>query len=431
MSAGLMLTLDTAKQTLLNTQIEIQTASHNISNAQDTGYARQQALVVANPAVYTPAGWLGTGANVSQVVELRDQFVEQRLRDANSDLSQYTNVATELGSIQTAFNDDGSTGISQALGAFWDSWDQLVQDPSSLSNQTNVYQAAQSLATTIQSTSQRLTTIATNDIPGQLQDTVNQANTLISKIADLNTAIANSESTSFPANDLRDQRYQALSDLSALIPVKYSEDSTGVVTVTTTDASGPLTIVSGGTATPITTSSTITGGQFGGLTSSLSDLNGYIDRLNDFAGTLITQVNAIHTQNGGPVVFTGTDAATITASTNFLSGQSSADENTRASQMSSLQESTITFTDGKQSTFLQYLSDIQNQVGTDSQQAQTNESFNTALQTQLQTQQQLVSGVSIDEETVDLMQFQQVYQAAAKVVDLTSQMLNALMAVIQ
>lgn len=428
---GLTMTLETSKQTLLNTQIQIQTSSHNISNAASKGYARQKALVESNSAVYTPAGWLGTGASVTQVVEMRDQFIEQRLRNAISDESQYGNLTTELSSIQTAFNDNGSTGISLALGKFWDSWDQLVQDPGSLSNQTDVYQAAQNLATNIQSTYQRLNTIATDEIPGKLQDTVDQANTLINKIADLNSAIADNESTGFPANDLRDSRYQALSDLSVLIPVKYTENSSGVVTVTTTDASGPLTIVSGDTATPITVSSTITGGQFGGLTTSLQDLNGYMDRLHDFAGTLITQVNAIHTQSSGPVVFTGTDAATITASNNFLSGQSTAIENTRASQMASLQETTVTFADGKQSTFSQYLSDIQNQVGTDSQQAQTDESFNKVLHAQLDSQQQSVSGVSIDEETVDLLQFQQIYQAAAKVISMAAQMLNTVISMVR
>ena len=257
-----------------------------------------------------------------------------------------------------------------------------------------------------------------------------KANTLINQIANLNTAIADDSSTGFQPNALIDQRYQALSQLSSLIPVNYSEDSNGIVTVTTTDAGGPLTIVSGGTATPISTASTITGGQFGGLTDSLTDLQGYITRLNDFASTLINQVNTIQTDNGCPAVFTGTDASTITASTTFLNGQSSATETTVASQMSSLQDSTITFLDGKQGTFSDYLSDIMNQVGTDSEAAQTNQTFNTSLQSQLQTQQQTVSGVSLDEETVNLIQFQQVYQAAAKVVDVTAQMLSSLMAAV-
>ena len=223
------------------------------------------------PPFTRPRAGSGRAQALPRSSRLRDQFIEQRLRNAISDESQYGNLTTELSSIQTAFNDNGSTGISLALGKFWDSWDQLVQDPGSLSNQTDVYQAAQNLATNIQSTYQRLNTIATDEIPGKLQDTVDQANTLINKIADLNSAIADNESTGFPANDLRDSRYQALSDLSVLIPVKYTENSSGVVTVTTTDASGPLTIVSGDTATPITVSSTITGGQFGGLTTSLQD----------------------------------------------------------------------------------------------------------------------------------------------------------------
>jgi flagellar hook-associated protein 1 len=428
---GLTLTLETSKQTLLNTQIQIQTASHNISNAASKGYARQKALLESNAAVYTPSGWLGTGATVAQIVEMRDQFIEQRLRNAISDESQYSTLTSELGSIQTAFSDNGATGISKALGAFWDSWDLLVQNPGGLAQQTGVYQAAQNLSGSIQATYQRLNTIATEEIPGKLQDTVDQANILINKIADLNSAIADNESTGFQANDLRDSRYQALSDLSALIPVKYTEDANGVVTVTTTDANGPLTIISGGTGTPITTSTTITGGQFGGLTDSLTDLTAYMDRLNDFTGTLITKVNDIHTQNSGPAVFTGTDAATITASTNFLENQSAADENTRASQLASLQESTITFADGKQSTFSQYLSDIQKQVGTDSQQAQTNADFNTTLHNQLDTKQQSVSGVSIDEETVDLLQFQQIYQAAAKTISMAAQMLDTIMSVVK
>ena len=99
--------------------------------------------------------------------------------------------------------------------------------------------------------------------------------------------------------------------------------------------------------------------------------------------------------------------------------------------MASLQETTVTFADGKQSTFSQYLSDIQNQVGTDSQQAQTDESFNKVLHAQLDSQQQSVSGVSIDEETVDLLQFQQIYQAAAKVISMAAQMLNTVISMVR
>ena len=63
--AGLSVTLNTARQTLTNTQLELQTSSNNISNASTTGYAVETAVQTSNPEILTSSGWLGTGATVS------------------------------------------------------------------------------------------------------------------------------------------------------------------------------------------------------------------------------------------------------------------------------------------------------------------------------------------------------------------------------
>lgn len=430
--AGLRATLEIAKGTLLNTQLQIQTASNNIANAENKTYARQKAVVKANPAINIYPNWLGTGADVTMVTQIRDQFIEQRLLNAVSDESKYSELSSQLQTIQAVFSDSGDTGISKSLNAFWASWDGLAQNPTGAAQQTEVYQAAQNLAETIQSAYTQLDASATTDIPGKITDTVDQANSLIDQIAQLNAAILKNETASHPANDLRDLRYQALKDLSAIIPVSTSEDANGVVTVSTTDASGSLTLVTGGTVNNyISSTSTITGGSFGGLQTALEDVNGYLDRLNDFAAQLIDQVNTIHGTNSGPAVFTGSDAATITASTTFLSGQTAADEAPRALALAELQGSTITFTDAKTATFNQYLGDIQKEIGLDAQQAETNLTFNEALRTQLDSQQQSISGVSIDEEMVDLIQFQHIYEAAAKVIQKTAEMLKTVIDMVQ
>jgi flagellar hook-associated protein 1 FlgK len=411
---------------LLNTQVQIQTSSNNISNAQNTSYSRQKAVVESTPAIDTAHGFIGTGASVTTVIQMRDQYLEQRLRNANSDESKYSSLSSQLTSVQAAAADNGSTGISQALGSFFTAWDTLSQDPAGAANQTGIYSAAQNLASTINTTYNNLNSIAA-DLPNQLQDTVDKANSLIDQIAEYNTAITRVETPGNTANSLRDARYQALSDLSQLIPVKYTEAADGTVTVTTTDASGPLTIVSAGTGTHIATTSTISGGQFGGIVQAQTDVANYIARLNTFTASLITEVNNLHKTTGtstGPVVFTGADASSITASTTFLTGQSTSDENARAVALAGLQATPLTFADGKTATLSGYLSDIQKQMGTDAQQASAEQSFNHTLQTELQTQQQSVSGVSIDEEMVNLIQYQQVYQAAAKIVSTASQLLT-------
>ncbi len=431
MGAGLSLTLETAKYTLLNTQTQIQAASNNVSNAGNKTYAKQKVILQSNPAYRTAGGWIGTGARVSQVAQLRDLYIEQRLRNSITDENQYGSLATHLGSIQDAFADDGATGISEMLGKFWDSWDQLGQAPDVVASQTGVYDSAANLADSIKAAYNRLNEIA-GQLPVEIDDTVAQANAIINNIADMNIKIIQAEGgTGYQANDLRDERYAALQDLAKLIPVTYSEDASGAVTVTTTDSSGPVTIVSAGTATPITNAMTITGGQLGGLKNAIADLTGYMDQLDDFAGTLIAQVNSLHGQNSGPAVFTGSGAADITASTTFLDGQTSADEMARAQKLAALQDEKVTFTDGSSATFSGYLGNIEKQIGLDVDQAETGKSYNEALHASLDIQQQSVSGVSIDEETVDLLQFQRVYQAAAKIVDMTSQMLNAIIAMVK
>jgi len=432
--AGLVLSLDTAEQSLLNTQTELQVSSNNISNASNTWYAREVADQTDNPDIQTLHGWLGTGASISQITQIRNQYLEGQLMNATSDYSQYSGLATQLQSIQSAASDSGTTGITQALGAFYDSWDTLSQDPSDASAQSTVYQAAQNLASAIQSSYSRLNEIATVEIPGQIQDTVNQANSLIDQIAQLNASIvqAQADTGGDQANGLIDLRYKAMDSLSQLIPVSFSTGANGMVTVTTNEASGPVTIVSGVTATPITTSSTITGGQLGGLLQAQTALSGYISQLNTFTSSLVSQVNA--PANGGLDVFsdtTGQEASTITASTTFLQGQTSGDLGSAAVNIANLQGAQISFSDGTIGTLQNYLSNIQEQIGNDIQQASTAASDSQALQTQLQNQQQSVSGVSIDQEMVNIIQYQQIYEAAAKVVETVSGLMGTVISMVQ
>ncbi len=440
---GLSLTLEIGKKTLLNTQVEINTTSHNISNIDTEGYSRQTAVQTASYATRVTAGWLGNGANISTIVQSRDRFIEAQLMDANSSASKYSTVASQLSAVQSSFSDDGETGISQALGEFWDSWDALSQNPEGPSEQSAVYAAADNLAESISTAYDQLSTYSTDTIPSAISDTVDEANSLIQKIADYNSAIMKSETATTTANDLRDARYKALSDLSTLIPIDYTEDENGVLTLTTTDDTGTVPLVTGNKViNQLTTDSNISDGKLGGLRQSLEDVNSYMDRLNSFAEQLINNVNSLHAQtsdgtNDGPEVFTatGTDyAATITASTTFLSGQDSTDEATRSVALSQLQDTDITFsfTDPAEptvtTTFKSFLSDLQDRIGTDTSTAKNRQSYYQTIQSSLEDQQQSVSGVSLDEELVDMIKFQHIYQAAAKVIDAASSLLDTVIA---
>ena len=119
--AGLALTLNTAENCLLNTQAEISTSSNNIANANTAGYAEETAVQTQDPSVWSTGGWLGTGASVTSISEARNNYIEQQLMDANTSASYYTNLSSELTTVQTMASDSGSNGISGALGSFFDS----------------------------------------------------------------------------------------------------------------------------------------------------------------------------------------------------------------------------------------------------------------------------------------------------------------------
>jgi flagellar hook-associated protein 1 len=440
--AGLTLTLDTAKHALANTQLFIQTASNNIANADDTSYARQVVSTVENSTIKIQNCLLGTGASVESISQVRDAYVDKSLLGATSQQSMYDTMISQLNTVQAYLTDDGSTGLSSALSSFFDAWDALSQSASTSAEQTSVYSYTQNLVDTITSTYDSLSTIANTDIPEQISGDVDSVNSLLSQIAEYNKAIVKAEGNGACASDLRDARYEALTKLSELVPISYTEESNGSDTVTLADSSSTVTLVSGfksGSLSYSTTtglisytqadgstvspsSNSIAGGEIGGLLTSLSDTKSYISSLNQFASTLITQVNSLQS-TGGTNVFTGTNASDIAMVSNFLSGVSSSTETTIAASIAALQDTDVTF-GTTSTTFSDYLSGIQEQIGLDISNATTKSDFYGTLVTSLQEQQQSVSGVSIDDELADLIKYQQIYQAAAKVITYVQQMLQ-------
>ena len=65
-------------------------------------------------------------------------------------------------------------------------------------------------------------------------------------------------------------------------------------------------------------------------------------------------------------------------------------------------------------------------VGIQSQQAQRNEENNGLLVSQLETFRESYSGVSLDEEMVNLIQFQRAYEASARYISTVDQVMQTL-----
>jgi flagellar hook-associated protein 1 FlgK len=78
-----------------------------------------------------------------------------------------------------------------------------------------------------------------------------------------------------------------------------------------------------------------------------------------------------------------------------------------------------------------FYSNIVSTTGADSQSATTYVSFETSMVNQLESQRQSTSGVNLDEEAVNMVQYQKSYEAAAKMISVASDLLETLMGIIQ
>lgn len=444
---GLTSTLEISRNTLLNEQLKIQTASNNIANADNKNYARQRVNTVTNPSTFIAAGWIGNGTRADQITQIRDQYIEQQLLGSISQEADFRTRSNQIGVISAQLSDNGTTGLAGDLGAFWDAWEALSQNPNGLVEKDGVLAKTKNLVTTIQDAQSSLTT-AVRGVDAQATDQVSKINDLLQQIGNANQRIISHEANGQMANDLRDLRYQALNDLSQYLGISYAEQPNGAVTVNLTDGATTVNLVTdqnygqlqydtathlvsyspvgGGAIAPA--SNSLSGGSLSGLSYTLKrllppaqggDADSYQVTLDTFTSNLITQVNTAY----GATVFTGTSAATIAVAAGF--NNAATIDGSAAVTVAGLQDLPIATLGNN--TFSQYVSYFQHQIGQDQATATSRADFQMALLTDLQGQQQSLSGVSIDEETIDLLKFQQVYSAAAKIVQRTDEMLQTIL----
>lgn len=455
--AGLNAALEIGKNALLNAQVQIQTTSHNVANAENPAYARQKAPTVTQGAILGRAGWIGAGARLDRIVQQRDLFLEGRYLSASSQSAYYGTLERMASAVETYLSDDGETGLNAALNDFWNAWNALAQNPEGSAEKALVLECGENLcgslhqkASQIQQSQQSLVT--------ELQDNLTAINGLLQKIRDLNHQIQRSETPTFMANDLRDQRFQALQELSTYLHFTTEEASGGMVNLFLEDGT-PLVLFqdyaaeltwSGDTSSfsiKISDSAQEVAqfdaasnevqdglqGSSGALVTAMGHVESWKDALDQFAAALVTGFQSVYddvlyddlqadeVQETTRTYFFNleyTTAATVRLTDNPLPSPS----NALARAALSLQTQGLQELNGL--SLSQHLSQLSQDVGLTVATASSQYVLHDAMTQQLDAQRQSVSGVSLDEEMVELIKHQQLYQAAAKIVQQTAEMIQ-------
>ncbi|HYZ82248.1 MAG TPA: flagellar hook-associated protein FlgK [Solirubrobacteraceae bacterium] len=418
--------LQTALSGLQAAQAAIDTTSENIANANTLGYTRQRVNLGENGSLTIPAltqqgggTQLGTGVSLTDISRIRDQFLDVQYRAQNTATSNANTNASQLAQVQTAINEPSSSGLQTVMSKFWSAWSALGTAPTNAAAQQAVVDAGQTLASTFNAVSAQMQTVQSQASQqyATLTGTNGQVQQDAQQIATLNQQITQATQAGQSPNTLLDQRDKLIDDLSGLAQVSVSTGSNGAVTINFGDASTPL--VSGSTVTWPQTLTSAAGGQLGALlnlSSSTGPIGSMLSSLDNVAGQVISSVNSL--QPSSPF-FSGTSASTIAVSATASSIQTSSSSTSGADLAKAIGNLANGSADQSYASFVA-------QVGDSVQSANSTQATQQAVLTAVSNQRQSVSGVSLDEEMTNLIQFQQAYQASARVMNAINSTLDTL-----
>jgi flagellar hook-associated protein 1 FlgK len=440
--------LNIAKDSLLSHQTAINLTGTNIANANTTGYSRQRAAFST----------LVQSVEIAGIERIYDQFLGVQINEQANDLGDSEARKDALGRIEMIFNETDGGGINELMNKFWGAWEDLSANPSGQAERQTLVSVSQSLTSMFRSYSNELLSVQ-DDANTQIPVLVDQVNNYASDIADINARIlqAGTDDTDEPGlNSLRDKRAKLLSELAEIVDfhsVKDSKDSISVFlsngmplveagqtweldVVTENHASDPSfydVVFKDDTKDDPdkeVINSSITKGRLAAfLEVRDTTAKGYMDSLDALAAALVEKVNDQHklgydmNQNLGEDFFVfDTEveearyvkvSADIIADINKIAASETVNgDGGNAVSMNTIKDE-LTMNDGK-STFSSYYSSLVAQVGQDV--AYVNRSFDhhTNLMSQLTNRREGISGVSIDEEMMNLIRYQTGYNASAR-----------------
>ena len=452
---SLLTLLSIARSALLTQQRAMSVSAQNIANASTPGYSRQRLNLVAATPLLTPLGALGRGVADAGISRVRDRVLDAAYRRESGLLADATARQTVLEQVEGAFGEPSDIGVAASLDGLFQSFADLVNDPSNPTSRELVRQAATRFVQQVHQLDANLTQV-TRDAVVRLQDQVSQANSIAQHLGELNRQILAAGPGGAP--DLEDQRDLLVDQLSALAPVQVQTRADGTIGV----VMDGVTLVDGvqvdqltvqalpGGAYSVGTQSGATGldlsgGSIGAMTTLLSStLADVRSQLDTFVGTLVSQVNTLHRQGytlAGQTQTDFFDPAGVTASTLALApgilasgdniaaaGTNAAGDGANALLLAGLKEDALPALNGR--SLRQYYADIAAGVGIGVRNAGDDVNIHQALLDQADAQRSAVSGVSLDEEMVMLISQQEAYSAAERIVKMADDALQMLLQIV-
>lgn len=436
-------------------QAGIDVTSHNIANANTTGYTRQRVLQQARPPWDSPNGPMGTGTDVTAVQRLRDSFLDARVRTTSADAAFDRTLSGLLGRVEQ-ITGEPDAGIAVELDEVWASFEDLANEPDSPAARRQVVSALGTLSARFNSVAGGWDTLA-SDTRDSRDAHVAEVNELLTSVADIDRRLMNAGDRATPP-DLLDDRDRMLDRIAEVTGASVTPRADGTVTVqlngqtlldgatanrlqvTSTDDLQVVDVASGSTTTVTAR------GDLGAFTSFLqTELPAQRSALDTVARSLADALNAQHAAGlvhpsgaagaplmsydaANPLGIAATLRVAITdpdqlATAGGVNGGGTTDpfDGRNAQALADLRTAD-TGTGSLQSQYRGLVVDLGARVAGATRSARSREELHHAADQARVS----VTSVSLDEEMVNLVNYQRALEAASRVMTTVDQALDVL-----
>ncbi|MBL7664171.1 MAG: flagellar hook-associated protein FlgK [Bacteriovoracaceae bacterium] len=465
---------------------QLSTTSHNIANSNTEGYSRQRVHTEASRPIGEGNYVLGTGADVKNVKRVHDEHVEKRIHQAVTQHNFNEERSFQLSQVEDIFNEVHSDGLNKLMNRFFNSFRELANQPENETVRSIVRENARLVVNDFKRMRSTLQDLREN-INSKMKATVEDINTMLHHVRGLNQKIAELEAIAHETGDLRDQRDKVVLELSELMDIQTYADERNRFVINATNVGslvvgGEISELKHGTINTNTedighyeiffknrsvgpVSPKLKSGKLGAI---LETRNNEIKRLEDHldrvAFELTHSVNAIHRRGyinvplevdeNGRVLDRGIAAERKITGIDFfkepldlhraaeyldLSEDVKKDVNnivtglepnkpgdnrisiaiSKLQHEKVLHDGTTTFEEG-------YLNSV-GEIALVTSKTKIDKEQSLGILSQAKTVKERISGVSIDEETANLVKFQHAYDASAKVIKTADEMFKTVL----
>jgi flagellar hook-associated protein 1 FlgK len=442
-------------------QQSLSVTAHNIANVNTKGYSKQDAVLAEASPINGRPGQIGTGVQVTAVQRNVDAFINSQLLASRQQLGQNEASNSALSDIERLFVDSEDQSLGTDLNNLFKAFQDVATDPTNVTARSILLSKAQTVADRLNQADSTLTP-QRQSLDQEIGQTITTINNLAQQVADLNDKISQAELSGQHANDLRDQRQRVIHDIGEQINVTSLEDGTGQVTLfvgqgqvlVDKNVAHQLTgVANAGNSGLLDVDYQLTASASVDITSVISNgrLKGLLDarditipdvrtKLDTLASNLVTAVNTQHQLGVGLDGSTGLDffapagvtartiAVALTDGRQIAASDTAAGlpgNNVNALALANLEHKAITALGN--ATLNGYYQTTASGVGAEAQQASQDLTAQNTLQSELEAHWSEVSGVSLDEELVNMMTYQRAFEASSRIVVMADELMQTIL----